>query len=248
MIIAAAQTTPKKENIQENINDHCRLIELAAAHKVQLLVFPELSLTGYERENAERLSFIPDDPRLKPLQELADKYQMIVLAGAPIKLPAGLHIGAFIISPSHPISFYTKQFLHDGEEIAFVAGNEHNPQIKLGEESFSLAICADLENPVHAENASKANSTVYLASIFYTPNGIAGGLHKLKNYAAQYSFNVLMSNYGGESYGMASGGQSSFWSASGALKATLNSSGESLLIATKDKNEWTVEGIRSITA
>jgi len=183
MIIAAAQTIPKRENIQENINDHCRLIELAAAHKVQLLVFPELSLTGYERENAERLSFIPNDPRLKPLQELAAKYQMTVLAGAPMKLSAGLHIGAFIISPNHTISFYTKQFLHDGEEIAFVAGNAHNPQIMLGGEVFSLAICADLENPVHAENAAKTNSTIYLASIFYTPNGIAGGLEKLRDYA-----------------------------------------------------------------
>ena len=243
MIIAAAQTIPVRENIQQNISNHCKLIELAAAHKVQLLIFPELSLTGYERENAERLSFTPDDPRLKDLQELAVKYQMIVIAGAPIKLATGLHIGAFIISPDHTISFYTKQFLHDGEEVSFVAGNLHNPQITLEDESFSLAICADLENPVHAENASKIQSTGYLAGIFYTPNGITGGLDKLKGYAKQYSFNVLMSNFAGESYGIPSAGSSSFWSNKGELLAQLNSSEEGLVIAYKDKNEWAAQSI-----
>ncbi|WP_158797652.1 carbon-nitrogen hydrolase family protein [Pedobacter sp. L105] len=241
MIIAAAQTIPK----QENIKDHCRWIELAAAHQVQLLIFPELSLTGYQREKAEELSFVPDDPRLKPLQELAIKHEMIVIAGAPIQLPSGLHIGSFILFPDRSILLYTKQFLHDGEELYFVPGNLHNPQLKLEGESFSLAICADLENPAHPENASKTKSTAYLTSIFYTPNGIAGGLSKLQNYAAKYSFNVLMANYGGDSYGMQSGGQSSFWTNAGEQKATLNFSGEGLIIAEKNNTEWTA---RIVTA
>lgn len=243
MIIAAAQTIPVRENIQQNISNHCKLIELAAAHHVQLLIFPELSLTGYEREHAEGLSFTPDDSRLKDLKELAVKYQMTVIAGAPIKLTTGLYIGSFIISPDHPTSFYTKQFLHDGEEVSFVAGNLHNPRIMLEEESFSLAICADLENPVHAENASKTGSTNYLASIFYTPNGIEGGLSKLKGYAEQLSFNVLMSNFAGESYGMPSAGKSSFWSNKGELLAQLNSSEEGLVIASRDNHKWSAQSI-----
>jgi len=245
MIIAAAQTIPKEDNTQQNMDDHCRLVELAALHKAQLIIFPELSLTGYERENAEKLSFVPDDPRLEPLKELAAKHHIIIIAGAPLKLTTDLYIGAFIIFPNNTTLLYTKQFLHDGEEINFIPGNVHNPQIILEDESFSLAICADLENTVHAENACKAKSTTYLASIFYSPNGIEGGLNKLQIYAKEHAFNVFMANYGGESYKFQSGGKSSFWSASGELKASLNVSGEGLLVATKAKKSWSVKAIET---
>jgi len=64
MILAAAQTKPTRGDIKENLLDHYRLIELAADHGANLIVFPELSITGYERETAESLSFTIDDSRL----------------------------------------------------------------------------------------------------------------------------------------------------------------------------------------
>ncbi|WAT04512.1 hypothetical protein O1V64_20520 [Rouxiella badensis] len=46
--IAAAQITCVAGNIDVNIQRHSRAVALAAEHGVSLIIFPELSLTGYE--------------------------------------------------------------------------------------------------------------------------------------------------------------------------------------------------------
>jgi len=43
-----AQINSEKGNIQGNIENHKKGIELAAFEKADLIVFPELSLSGYE--------------------------------------------------------------------------------------------------------------------------------------------------------------------------------------------------------
>lgn len=57
MILASAQTKPKRGNIKANLAEHYQLIDLASKNGADLIVFPELSLTGYERENAMSLAF-----------------------------------------------------------------------------------------------------------------------------------------------------------------------------------------------
>jgi predicted amidohydrolase len=47
MRIALAQISPHLGNIQKNFELHVRIIEKARREKAQLLIFPELSLTGY---------------------------------------------------------------------------------------------------------------------------------------------------------------------------------------------------------
>ena len=46
-------------------------MELAAKHGVDFLLFPELSLTGYEPSLARELAQAPDAEILQPLRELA---------------------------------------------------------------------------------------------------------------------------------------------------------------------------------
>ena len=48
LTIGAAQPEPSRGDVAENLERHVRLVRLAAKHEVQTLVFPELSLTGYE--------------------------------------------------------------------------------------------------------------------------------------------------------------------------------------------------------
>lgn len=50
--IAVAQIKPIKGDIPSNVLQHVDFIELAAVNQVDLLIFPELSLTGYEPELA----------------------------------------------------------------------------------------------------------------------------------------------------------------------------------------------------
>lgn len=118
------------------------LIESAASAGVNLIFFPELSLTGYEPEMAGDLA-LADESRLRPLQVLSDRYDMTIIVGAPLRVKDGKPaIAAWVISSKRPVSCYRKMYLHLGECDYFSAGDS---ECVFKERSFNvgLAICAD---------------------------------------------------------------------------------------------------------
>jgi len=239
MILAAAQTKPKRGDIEANLLDHYRLINLAIQNGAQLITFPEMSITGYEREYAQKLAFKEDDSRLDHLKKMARENNIIIVAGAPIQIESELFIGEFIISPDNSVSLYTKQFLHEGEDEFFQSSFDHNPMILIENQKISFAICADIDNPLHPENASKKATDIYIASIFFTPNGIPSAYRDLQSYAQKHQMNVLMSNFSGESWGSPSAGQSAFWNNKGELVAQMNDSDSGLLLVENKNEKWT---------
>jgi predicted amidohydrolase len=72
MKICVAQTKPVKGDISANIENHKKLIDRAVANRTDIVIFPELSLTGYEPELARELAINQDDTRLDGLQEISD--------------------------------------------------------------------------------------------------------------------------------------------------------------------------------
>lgn len=244
MILASAQTSPKRDDIPSNLADHYHLIDLASKNGASLVVFPEMSITGYERERAMSLAFTVQDPRLNELKKMSVDRQIIVIAGAPILIEDNLYIGAFIIKPDDTVTIYTKQFLHTGEDQYFKYSLGNNPAIELHNERITLAICADIDNPLHAENAFNAATTIYLASIFFTPNGIPNAYETLSGYAGKYSMNVLMANFAGRSWDTDSGGQSAFWDKQGKLIASLDDTDAGLLLMEKNNDKWSGKTIK----
>lgn len=236
--IAAAQTIPFDGDVKKNIETHEKLIAIAADKKVDLVVFPEMSLTGYELGQAPELAFTIYDERLKPITILAEKHNMAIVAGAPLHMDSKLYIGALIISPDRSISPYAKHHVHSSEKKVFKAGYL-NPKIYIGDEQASLAICADITHSIHPENAAGSGSTLYLASVFITPEGIEKEEALLKGYAKKHEMAVVMANYGGESGGMQSGGRSAIWSDTGGKVVGMEGVGEGLVIAKKENGKWT---------
>jgi predicted amidohydrolase len=246
MIIASAQTIPFSQNTEANIQSHIRLIELAAQHRAQLIVFPELSLTGYERELASELILSKHDPRLEVIKEKAALFNMIIITGAPVLLSGKLHIGSFIFFPDKSVSIYTKQYLHEGEELFFTPSFDHNPIFDVGGEKVSLAICADISHPDHSATANGNKVTLYVASIFYTPKGISSAYELLGRYAQKYYMNILMSNFGGPSYHFDAAGQSAFWNIEGQLVGKASPQGEELLIVEKLNGVWKTKVVNAL--
>jgi predicted amidohydrolase len=244
MILASAQTKPKQGDIDSNLIDHYNLIDIASKNQADLIVFPEMSITGYEREKAKDLAFTVTDSRLDKLRQMSVNKKMILIAGAPILISNDLYIGAFIIKPDYSVSVYTKQFLHSGEEVFFKSSFNYNPILSLDSEQIAVSICADINNPLHIENASKRGTTIYLASIFFTSTGIPNACKTLSDYANRYKMSVLMSNYCGQSWGLHSGGQSGFWDENGMLISNLNDTDAGLLIIENTDNFWTGKTIK----
>lgn len=238
MKIASAQINCIVGEIQQNLEEHYRIIEAAIKEEVKLIAFPEMSITGYCREEGENLAFTENDSRLDKLKELSVDGDIHIVVGAPIKIKDKLYIGAFVIYPNKPIGIYTKQYLHDGEELFYSSSMDYNPIIKLGQEYISIAICADINNKKHPSQASKNGSTIYLPCIFYSKEGINKGYEQLRTYSKDYSLNILMSNYSGELWNMESGGQSAFWNSEGKLCGNFDSNELGILIAEKNNEKW----------
>lgn len=230
MKIAAAQISVNDEDVQANISAHIRWSEEAAAQNAELIVFPELSLTGYHIERAREFRFTVNDPRLQPLQETADRCTIHIVAGAPVASGDQLHIGAFILRPHAAPLLYTKQFLHAGEEKAFSPSSAYNPLLELGKERIAFAICADISHPEHGANAARHKATTYVAGIFCTPGGIENDHGYLAQFSLQHQLRVVMANYVGTSYQFPAAGRSAYWNLQGALMKQLSTSAEGLLV------------------
>lgn len=239
MIIAAAQTSPHLSHVSNNIEDHVKLTKLAALNGAELILFPEMSLSSYEREKAKELTFSDRDERLTALINIASEKNITIVVGAPIKIKEDLHIGCFIIKPNGTFDIYTKQNLHGGENDYFKPSFDHNPLIEINNERISVAICADINHEQHIDNAKQKKSTLYLAGIFFGNSEMDRAHDLLSNHAKKYNINVLMSNFVGNVWDMQGGGKSAFWNSNGHLIGELDNDDSGIILFKKENNNWT---------
>ena len=248
--LAAAQTIPKRGDVKANLDGHMRLIRAAAEEQVRLLVFPELSLTGYELDLASALAFSENDSRLMPLIESAAAHQMTLIVGAPVRIGPRLYIGAFIVSPDRSVDLYTKQRLGafpsdaspDGvvppPEASIFAAGDRNPLVRFDDHTAAVAVCADIGRSSHAREAAERGAGAYLASVFAIPADLEHDTTTLREYAVKHGLIVVFANFGGPSGGLPSGGSSAIISEHGDVVALLEATGAGLAVAIKDEQGW----------
>jgi predicted amidohydrolase len=237
MKICVTQTRPVKGDIQANIVNHKKLIELAIADKPDLIIFPELSLTGYEPKLAKELATDKDDTRFNDLQTISDNNHVTIGVGMPIKAETGVLIGMIIFQPNKPRDVYCKQHLHADEYPFFIEGTA---QVFLNEESknkTALAICYELSVAEHSFNAFNHGAANYVASVAKTADGIEKAGKTLTDIAKKYSMTVFMSNCIGPCDDFESAGRTSVWNNQGVLVGQLNDKSEGVLIFDPGTNE-----------
>jgi predicted amidohydrolase len=238
LTIAAAQSASIAGDVAQNVARHAQFGELAAKHDVKLLVFPELSLTGYELAIARSHILRPDAPELEPLRRLARDAQMTMVAGAPLAGENGqLRIGALIFRPDGSLRTHTKEFLHGSEDEVFTSG-PGGPLLQIEDASVGLAICADITHPEHAARARARGAHVYASGALISEKGYAGDTAFLSQYAREHGMAVLMANYSGTSGGWISAGKSVIFSEDGTVVAASTGAEEELIIASKQAGKW----------
>jgi predicted amidohydrolase len=207
MKICIAQTRAVKGDIEANLVNHKKAIELAASHGAKMIIFPELSLTGYEPELANALATDKDEERFNDLQQVSDERNIEIGAGIPIRSGKGILIGMIIFQPFQPRQTYFKQYLHPDEEPYFMKG----PSQKVLEginDHIALAICYEISVPEHVRRAHENGAKIYVASVAKTVDGIEKAFGTLAATAKKYSMVVLVSNCVGECEGKEAGGRS----------------------------------------
>src|SRR5688572_19520457 len=170
MKISIAQTKPVKGDIESNIDHHKKIIELALSYQADIIVFPELSITGYEPELAKDLATDKDDNRFNDFQKISDSKHITICVGLPTNADSGIHISMLIFQPGQPRQVYSKQYLHSDEEPYFINGDQ---QVFLtnGKHKIAPAICYELSIPEHSENAFNNAANIYMVSVAKTKSG-----------------------------------------------------------------------------
>ncbi|HLG41411.1 MAG TPA: carbon-nitrogen hydrolase family protein [Chitinophagaceae bacterium] len=229
MKICVAQTKSVRGDVQANITNHQRLIELAVSNGAGIIIFPELSITGYEPELAKELATDQNDSRLDVFQQICDKKQITIGVGMPLKSDPGITISMIIFQPHKTRQVYSKQYLHSDEYPYFVSGNG---QVFLADENNKIApaICYEISVREHAENAYKNGAKIYIASVAKSVAGVEKTFKDLSGIAGKYSMTVLMSNCIGHCDNFDCGGKTSAWNDKGILLGQLNDINEGILI------------------
>lgn len=233
MKICVAQTNPVKGEISINIENHLALTELALDQGIEVILFPELSLTGYEPELAQELAMDPTDMRLDAFQQVSDRHQVTLGLGMPVRGVKGIYISLVFFQAHSPRQVYSKQYLHQDEDPYFIPGTDQLC-LTTGSHKISPAICYELSIPAHADLAVKNGASIYMASVAKTGLGVDKAEIRLSEIARQYSIPVMMSNCIGFCDHFLAAGRSSVWNKEGERLGQLNDSQEGLLIYDTD--------------
>ena len=206
--VAAAQIDPTEADIAENLAKHIHYIKLARERGVEVLVFPELSLTGYQvRSRTPDLAITRDDSRLLMLAEAAG--EMTVVAG--------------FVEEGWAVQFHNSAvalrrgevtFVHRKLNIASYGNLEEAKYFANGRFmdvfthdlpwTASILICADAWNPALVYLAALAGATFLIMPIAssHTAVGIDfsnphGWETALSFYGMMYGMPVVMANHCG---------------------------------------------------
>ncbi len=229
MKIALAQTNPIIGDVQRNIENHISLIEQARVYAPDMIIFPELSLTGYAPELAAELATELQNKPFELLQNLSNTTGISIGVGMPIRGGEGIRICLLWFRPQLPLQVFPKRYLHVDEEPFFVCGKE--PFRLLREEpATALGICYEISVDAHFTEVRSSAAEIYIASVVKSVEGIAKAHQRLSNIAREIKVPVLMVNSIGHEDGAVSGGRSAAWNYRGELIAELEADKQGLLV------------------
>jgi predicted amidohydrolase len=229
MKIALAQVKSHKGDLIKNIRHHQIWIEEAAANGADLVVFPELSLTGYEPRLAKRLALHYEDPRLEVFQTLCQSHNLTIGVGLPTIGEQGILISLIFFQPQNARMVYSKQHLHKDELPYFVPGEE---QVMLHLDGLRIApaICYESLLPEHAEKVAEIGVDLYLSSVAKSEKGTAKAYQHYPIIARQLGICVLMVNGVGPCDDFVSNGKTGAWNKNGELIGQLGENREGILL------------------
>ncbi|GAA3277531.1 carbon-nitrogen hydrolase family protein [Paenarthrobacter aurescens] len=236
------------EAVVANVQTHARLVERAHAEGARLVLFPELSLTGYELEGFGLDESRPgsdegpgpwtseNDERLRPLQESCSSTGTTAVVGAGWRdVDSTPRLASLVVGPDGSLRAVFKTHLHGLERQLFVPGT--GPGILTVDGwRIALAVCADAAHPAHAAAAAQEKADVYAVSALYVRGEeMRLGLHMGARSMDHRMFG-LMANLGGETALGASCGLTGVWNPSGAVVAQAAGSGPAAVMATLERS------------
>lgn len=160
-MVAVAQPACHELDVVHNASRQAGVVRRAGA---RLVVFPELSLTGYDLAAP---AVAADDARLDPIRAACDSADAIALVGAPVREGDGReYIAMLAITGESTTVAYRKMHLH-GEEVRRFTPGEKPEVLEIDGWRLGLAICRDAAVPQHAADTAALTIDAYVAGTLY---------------------------------------------------------------------------------
>jgi predicted amidohydrolase len=227
--ICAAQFEPDAGDVAANVRAHVALVELAGSQGAGLILFPEMSLTGYEPRRAAELSMRADDPRLAVFDHLANERGLAIAVGLPLRVDTGTQIAMIIFRAAMQRLVYAKRYLHP-DEVPYFAPGDRATLLELGGHRLAPAICYESLAADHAEEVAALGADIYLASVAKSDAGIAKAFEHYPRIARSLRLTVVMANLVGPCDDYVAAGQSAVWNARGEQLVRLGRADEGLVM------------------
>ncbi len=116
----------------------------------QLIVLPELTLSGYmldSPEEARSVAITADHPVFAAWAEAVAGVNGVVIGGFAELDDGVVYNSAAVVSGTGVIAVYRKTHLWDKEKLIFTPGTEHPPVVETSVGRLGVIICYDLEFP-----------------------------------------------------------------------------------------------------
>lgn len=210
LVIAVAQPSVIGQDVAANAARHAATVRAAAA---RVVVFPELSLTGYELD-APLLAL--DDPRLDPLIQACAATDTIALVGAPI---AGPHIAMLAVDGDGARVAYRKLHPHSSES-RFRPGAD--PQVlEVDGWRLGLAICRDTGIEEQVTRTAALGIDAYVAGVVDAPADDVVAAARARRISTTHRVWVAFSSFAGPTGGgyAETAGRSGIWAPDGSVAA-----------------------------
>lgn len=213
LTIAVAQPLCVPNDVALNARTHAAIIHEAGA---RVVVFPELSLTGYELD-APTITIA--DQGLGPIVEACAATGSVALVGAPVQGEAGRsHIAMLAVDGSAATVVYRKVWLGGTEPSVFSPGVGpavlHVAGWRLG-----LAICRDTGVPQHASDTAALGIDAYIGGVLESAEDAAVLGERARRVAADHHVWVALASFAGSTGGgyTRASGLSGIWTSAGAV-------------------------------
>ena len=162
--VAVVQMAATEGQIDLNLEKIIALSREAASAGAQIIVFPELALSGYFHKNIAQYALSTEDPPIRQLAAAAHELQAALLVGFAERSEDAEkpYISQLIALPDGSLEVYRKIHLGRFEKASFNAGTEF-PVFSSHGIKFAVGICWDWHFPEVAAIYSLKGAEVLLA-------------------------------------------------------------------------------------